>query len=63
MAKVKVKIEPDIQAQVDQEFPTQLLYTSPPEAASLKEWLREIESGHGDESSQTGNSNWTRHKE
>jgi len=51
----KVKIEPDIQARVDQEFPSLLLYTSPPEAASLKAWLREIEEKHKDVAPQSAN--------
>lgn len=59
----KVKIEPDIQARVDQEFPSQLLYTSPPEAASLKAWLREIDEKHRDATSQSANPvNGTRHE-
>jgi hypothetical protein len=36
--------KPEKNNEVDQDFPLQILYSSPPEAVSLDEWVRDIES-------------------
>jgi hypothetical protein len=41
MAKAKSKSETE--AEYEQQFPSVILYSSPPEAASLNAWLKEIE--------------------
>jgi hypothetical protein len=41
MAKMKSNTE--LQASIDREFPSVTLYTSPPEASSLKAWVRQVE--------------------
>jgi hypothetical protein len=37
------KTKPATATSEDQQFPSQILYSSPPEASSLKAWVREIE--------------------
>jgi hypothetical protein len=49
----KSKADDDIRARVEKEFPSLLLYTSPPEAESLRAWLREVEEKRRNTASQT----------
>jgi len=44
----KIKSDAEMQAHIDKEYPSQTLYTSPPEVLSLKAWVREIEEKRGD---------------
>jgi len=44
MAKTKSKSETE--AEYEQQFPSVILYSSPPEASSLNAWLKEIQQKH-----------------
>ena len=50
----KIKSDAEMQAHIDKEYPSQTLYTSPPEVLSLKAWVREIEERRGDTQPQVG---------
>jgi hypothetical protein len=37
------KTKPETEAKYEQQFPSVILYSSPPEASSLNAWLKELE--------------------